>query len=100
MEFTIPALLSRTSRQFIRTAQASRTTGFLSKKLRHARIGARAASKSVRVIAISGDDVIIVAHGRDRAGHNSLLTNVKMTKTADLLRLILLAGAFLKPPDQ
>ncbi len=83
-----------------RAAQASRTTGFFSKKLRHARIGARAASKSVRVIAISGDDIIIVAHGCDCAGDNGLLTDVKMTKSADLLRLILLAGAFLKTPDQ
>src|SRR5207244_6189202 len=54
----------------------------------------------MRVIAISGDDVIVVAHGRDRAGHNRFLANVKMTKPSDFLRLILLAGAFLKTPDQ
>src|SRR5260370_5526094 len=54
----------------------------------------------MRVIAISGDDVIVVAHGRDRAGYDRFLANVKMTKPSDFLRLILLAGAFLKPPDQ
>src|SRR5436305_3478377 len=52
------------------------------------------------MIPISGDDVIIVSHGGHRACHDSLLAYVKMTKTADLLRLILLAGAFLETPDQ
>src|SRR5437588_3591317 len=83
-----------------RAAQAARTAGFFSKELCHACVGAGAASKSMRVIAVSGDDIIIVAHRGNRAGHNGLLADIKMTKTADLLRLILLAGAFLKTPDQ
>jgi hypothetical protein len=52
------------------------------------------------MVVISGNDVVIVANGSDRAGHDCFLANVKMTETADLLRLILLAGAFLKTPDQ
>jgi hypothetical protein len=52
------------------------------------------------VIAVRGDDVIIVANGRHSAGHNCFLADVKMTKSANLLRLILLAGAFLETPDQ
>ena len=52
------------------------------------------------MIAVSGDDVIVVAHRGHRASHDRLLSDVKMTKPADLLRLILLAGAFLKAPDQ
>jgi hypothetical protein len=54
----------------------------------------------VGVVAISSDDVIIIAHGRDRAGHDCFLAYVKMTETADLPRLILLAGALFKTPDQ
>src|SRR5438477_8719725 len=83
-----------------RAAQASRTAGFFSKKLRHACVGAGATSKSVRVIAISGDDIIMVAHRGNRAGYNGFLPNVKMTKPSDLLRLVLLAGALFKTPDQ
>jgi len=52
------------------------------------------------VIAISGDDVIVVAHGRDRAGDHRFLADVKMAEPADLLRLILLTGAFFEAPDQ
>src|SRR5260370_4019560 len=54
----------------------------------------------MRVITISRDDVIVITDGCDRAGHNRFLADVKMTKPSDFLRLILLAGAFLKPPDQ
>src|SRR5437868_4938163 len=83
-----------------RTAEAARTTGVLAKKLGHAGIGAGAAGEGVGVIAISGDDVIIEAGGGDGAGDNRFLPDIKMTKTADLLRLILLAGAFLEAPDE
>ena len=83
-----------------RATQAARTACFFSKKLRHTGVRACAASKRVSVIAVSGDDVVIVANGRDGAGHNCFLANVKVTKTADLLRLILLTGAFLETPNQ
>src|SRR5437667_6377732 len=52
------------------------------------------------VITISSDDVIIGAHGSDRPGHDSFLANVKVTESANLLRLILLTGAFFEAPDQ
>src|SRR5437867_6381262 len=52
------------------------------------------------MITVSRDDVIVVAHRGESAGHDCFLTDVKMTKSADLLRLILLAGAFLETPDQ
>src|ERR1700720_4720880 len=54
----------------------------------------------MRVIAIGGDDVIVVARRRDSAADNSFLANVKMAEAADLLRLILLTGTFFKAPDQ
>src|SRR3954463_2687979 len=48
------------------------------------------------VVAISGDEIIIVPCGCECAGYNRFLSDVKMTKAADLLRLILLTGAFLE----
>jgi hypothetical protein len=52
------------------------------------------------MIAISGNDVVVVANRRDSACHDGFLANVKMAKAAYFLRLILLTGAFLKAPDQ
>src|SRR2546423_12264342 len=52
------------------------------------------------MIAVSGNNIVVVAHGSDRAGHHRFLPTVEVTETPNLLRLILLAGAFLKPPDQ
>ena len=83
-----------------RTAEAARATGRFAEKLGHAGVGAGAASERMRVIAIGGDQVIIRPRRRDRAGHDRFLPDVKMTKAADLLRLILLTGAFLETPDQ
>src|SRR4030095_9788116 len=83
-----------------RTAQAARAACFFSKKFRHTCVRARAASKRVSMIAVSGDNVVIVTNGSDSAGHDCFLPNVKMTKAADLLRLILLTGAFFETPNQ
>jgi hypothetical protein len=83
-----------------RTAEPTRATGFLAKKLGHAGIGAGTARECVRVVAIRRDDVIVVAHRRNRTRHHSFLPDVEMTEPADLLRLILLARAFLETTDQ
>ena len=80
--------------------QALRAAGLLSKKLCHTGIRTCPASERVSVIAISGNDVIVFAHSREGACYDGFLTNVKMTKAAYFLRLILLTGAFLKAPDQ
>ena len=52
------------------------------------------------VIAVSSDDVIVIAHRRDSAGDDRFLPDVKMTKSADLLRLVLLARAFFETANQ
>src|SRR5215813_14211949 len=52
------------------------------------------------MIAISSDDVIIRPHASDRPDDDGFLPNVKMAKAANLLRLVLLTGAFLKAPNQ
>jgi hypothetical protein len=54
----------------------------------------------VSVIAVSRDDVVIVTDSGDSAGDDCFLPNVKVTKTADLLRLILLTSAFFETPNQ
>src|SRR5215470_16389831 len=52
------------------------------------------------MVAIGSDDVVVVTHGSDGTGDHCLLTNVEVTETADLLRLILLTGAFFESPNQ
>src|SRR5438552_12106999 len=83
-----------------RTAEPLRTARCLSEKFGHTRVRTRPPRKCVTMIAISSDDVIVIAHSRDRAGDHCFLANVKMAEAADLLRLILLARAFLETPDQ
>ena len=83
-----------------RPAEPARTAGRFAKKLCHAGVRARSASECVGVIAIRRNDVIIRPGGRDRAGHDRFLSDIKMTKAADLLRLILLARALLKAANQ
>src|SRR5262245_18933033 len=83
-----------------RPTEPSRAAGFFSEKLRHTCIGARAPGQGMPVITVSGNDVIIRAHGSDRPDHDSFLANVKVTKAANLLRLILLTGAFFEAPDR
>ena len=83
-----------------RPAEAARTAGRFSEKLRHAGVRARAPGEGVRVIAIGGDEVIVGPRGRDGADHDRFLADVEMAEAADLLRLILLTRAFLKTPDQ
>ncbi len=83
-----------------RTAEPTRATGFLAKQLGHAGIGAGAARERVCVIAIRRDDVIVVAHRRNRTRHQSFLPDIEMTEAANLLRLILLARTFFETTDQ
>src|SRR4030095_8345939 len=96
-----PALhVVRLVKKMHRSAEPARAAGFFTKKLRHACIGARAPGQGMTVIAVRSDDVIIGTHRSNRSGHDGFLTNVEMTKSANLLRLILLTGAFLEAPDQ
>src|SRR5260370_38753701 len=52
------------------------------------------------MISISSDDVVVTTNGGDCANDHSFLPNVKMAAASDLLRLILLARAFLETPNQ
>src|SRR5204862_280996 len=83
-----------------RAAEPLATAGCFAKKFGHARIWARAAGKRVAVIAISSDDVVVIANGGDSANDHSLLPNVKMTEAADLARLIMLARALHEPTNE
>src|SRR4029077_12996843 len=50
-----------------RATQAARTPCFFPKKLRHTCVGAGAASESVSMIAVGGDNVVIITNGGDSA---------------------------------
>ena len=52
------------------------------------------------VITISVYQVVVWPRRRDSTYHDCFLSNIKMTKAADLLRLILLTGALLETPNQ
>src|SRR6266536_2361895 len=52
---------------------------------RHTCVRGGAASKSVSMIAVGGDNVVIIANRSDSAGHTRFLTDVKVTKATDLL---------------
>ena len=52
------------------------------------------------MIAISSDDIIVKTRCGDRTDDDRFLADVEMTEAANLLRLILLTGAFFKAPDQ
>src|SRR5207253_3380407 len=83
-----------------RTTEPARTTSIFAEKFCHAGVGTGSADQGVGMIAIGGDDVIVETCGRDGAGHDCFLTDVKMTEAADFLRLILLAGALFETPDE
>src|SRR5207248_2159485 len=83
-----------------RTAQPARAARLFAKQFRHARIGGCASSERVGVITVCRNDIIIIAYSGHRACYDCFLPNVEMAKPANLLRLVLLAGAFFKPPDQ
>jgi hypothetical protein len=52
------------------------------------------------MITIRSNDVIVGSNRCDRAGYDRFLADVKMTKAADFLCLILLAGALFETPDE
>ena len=83
-----------------RAAESTRAAGLLAEKLSHTGVGACSASEGMPVVAVSGDDVIVGPGRRDRADNDRFLADIKMTKAADLLRLILLAGTLFKAPNQ
>src|SRR5437763_15770357 len=83
-----------------RTTQSMGTACIFAEKFGHTGIGAGSEDQRVGVIAIGGDKIIVEPNSRDRAGHDRLLADVKMTKAADFLGLILLAGALFKTPDE
>src|SRR5690348_16664573 len=83
-----------------RAAKSLSAAGRLSEKFGHTRVGAGSARQGVAVIAISSNNVIVGTDGSDRADHNGFLADVEVAKAADLLRLILLARAFLETANQ
>jgi len=74
-----------------RTVEPSKSSAYTHLRLCHR-------SEGVPVITVCSYDVIIRTHRSDDTGHHRFLTNVKVTKATNLLRLVMLASAFLEPP--
>ena len=81
------------------TTLAFGATGFLAVKFGHALIHVHAYGKSVSMVPVGGNDVVIFGHGGNGANGNSLLAYVKVQEPADVPLLIGPQGAFLEPPD-
>src|SRR5215831_15290150 len=79
-----------------RTAQPTRTASYLAEKFCHAGICGGPSSKSVSMVAISGDDVIVRPRCRDDSCHDRFLSNVKVAKAANFLGLVFVTRPFFK----
>src|ERR1700693_1514424 len=83
-----------------RAAESLRAASRFPEKFRHARVRTGSARQGVAVITIGGDDVIVIAHRSYSSNDDRFLANIEMAEAADLLRLILLARAFLEAANQ
>ena len=63
------------------TTLAFRATGFLAVKFGHALIHVHANGKSVSMVPVGGNDMVIFGHGGNGANGNSLLAYVKVQRT-------------------
>src|ERR1700719_789830 len=83
-----------------RAAKSLRAATGFPEEFRHAGVRAGSARESMTVVPIRGDNVIVIPDRGNGANDNRFLSNVQVAEAADLLRLILLARAFLETPNQ
>ncbi len=82
-----------------RAALALGAAGHLAVELRHERVQLHADRDGVAVVAVGGDDVVVLAHQRAAADGHRLLADVEMQEAADLLGLVGAQAALLEPAD-
>ena len=83
-----------------RTASAVRGSSFLAEQLGHHCFGIDAPSDRVPVLAVAGEDVVVLLQ-RENASHDSgLLADVEVAVAADLGLRVLLLGALLEAADE
>ena len=83
-----------------RTALAARAAGDFAEEFRHAGIRIDAAREGVAVIAVGGDDRVVVVKDGNRADGDRFLAVVEVAKTLDLGLGECLFRLFLKPADE
>ena len=69
-------------------------------QLGHDSLGIHAGRQHVAVVAIGGDDRVLVGDRRLHADHHGLLADVEMAEAADQAHAVELAGALLEAADQ
>lgn len=96
----VPAPVILVRREEVHRASFSaRAAGGFALKLGHAFVHRHADCQGVPVIAISGDDVVVVAEEVASAYGNGLLADVEVKKSANLALLVNAQGAFFKASD-
>ena len=83
-----------------RAAAAARGAGLLAEQLRHHDLRVGAARQRLAVLAVGGDQVVVVAHHGDGADDRRLLADREMQEAADLGLHVHLLRALLEVPDQ
>ena len=83
-----------------RAALALRASAGFAEELGHDRLGSHALGDRMRMLAITGEHVIVLADGRDRANGHGFLTNVEMAEAANLTGAIRFRGFFFEATDQ
>ena len=83
-----------------RATLAARTACGLAQKFSHGRLWIHPTRQGMAVVAISGDQVVIVSQHADRSDRTRLLAIVKMAKATNFLILIEKSGSLLKSSDQ
>jgi hypothetical protein len=86
--------------QVHRPAAPVRAAVHAAEQLRHHRLRADPASQRKAVVAIRGDQHVVVAHRPDGADVRRLLSRREMAVAADLRGLVLALGLRLEGPDQ
>src|SRR5216684_3725658 len=86
--------------QMHRSALAVRTPVGLAIEFSHHRFGRNAFGDSLSVLSVTGNNIIVLANGRDSADANCFLADVKMAETADLAEVVGLGAFFFKAPNQ
>src|SRR5439155_19393514 len=81
-------------------AQASRASGRLAQEFSHAGGKTGASSNDMGVIAVGGDDVIVLARCSQGSNCNGFLADIEVTKPSNFLLLVSLRRTLFKTPNE
>jgi hypothetical protein len=82
-----------------RAALALRAAGVFAVILRHHLVHAHADGERVAVVAVGGDDVIVLAHDGHAANGDGFLADIEVEEAADLALLVASEAALLEAAD-